>query len=146
MRRFLLFAFTAGLALPLISCNSRKETSQNSEPVVVETLLTATESWNGDSYNYPKGKAQMTLQKITAQPGFKTPLHFHSQPGIAYVVKGSLSCETLNDKSLKVLSGESFATSQDTVHYCESVGNQAAIVFVASAGIKGQKVTLPYKK
>ena len=146
MRRFLLFAFTAGLALPLISCNSRKETSQNSEPVVVETLLTATESWNGDSYNYPKGKAQMTLQKITAQPGFKTPLHFHSQPGIAYVVKGSLSCETLNDKSLKVLSGESFATSQDTVHYCESVGNQAAIVFVTSAGIKGQKVTLPYKK
>ena len=146
MRRFLLFALTAGIALPLVACSSKKETSANIEPVVVETLLTATESWNGDSYNYPKGKAQMTLQKITAQPGFKTPLHFHSQPGIAYVVKGSLSCETLNDKSLKVLSGESFATSQDTVHYCESVGNQAAIVFVASAGIKGQKVTLPYKK
>ena len=146
MRRFLLFTFTAGLALPLISCNFRKETSQNPEPVVVETLLTATESWNGDSYNYPKGKAQMTLQKITAQPGFKTPLHFHSQPGIAYVVKGSLSCGTLNEKSLKVVSGESFATSQDTVHYCESVGDEAALVFVASAGVKGQKVTVPYKK
>ena len=91
MRRFLLFALTAGIALPIVACSSKKETSTNVEPVVVETLINATESWNGDSYDYPKGKAQMTLQRITAQPGFKTPLHFHSQPGIAYVVKGNLA-------------------------------------------------------
>ena len=87
----------------------------------------------------------MTLQRITAQPGFKTPLHFHSQPGIAYVVKGNLSCGTLNGKALKVGPGESFATPQNSVHYCESVGDEAALVFVASAGVKGQKVTVPIK-
>ncbi len=146
MRRFLLFALTAGIALPLVSCSSKKETSANVEPVVVETLISATESWNGDSYNYAKGKAQMTLQRITAQPGFKTPLHFHSQPGIAYVAKGNLSCKTLNGKALEVSPGESFATPQESLHYCESVGNEAALVFVASAGIKGQKLTIPYKK
>ena len=146
MRRFLFFALTAGIALPIVACSSKKETSANVEPVVVETLISATESWNGDSYDYPKGKAQMTLQRITAQPGFKTPLHFHSQPGIAYVVKGNLACRALNGKSLKVGPGESFATPQDSVHYCESVGAEAALVFVTSAGVKGQKLTLPYKK
>ena len=101
MRRFLLFALTTGIALPIFACSSKEETSTNVEPVVVETLTSATESWNGDSYDYPKGKAQMTLQKITAQPDFKTPLHFHSQPGIAYVVKGNLACGALNGKALK---------------------------------------------
>ena len=146
MRRFLLFALTTGIALPIFACSSKEETSTNVEPVVVETLTSATESWNGDSYDYPKGKAQITLQRITAQPGFKTPLHFHSQPGIAYVVKGNLACGALNGKALKIGPGESFATPQDSVHYCESVGNEAALVFVASAGVKGQKLTLPYKK
>ncbi len=88
----------------------------------------------------------MTLQRITAQPGCKTPLHLHSQPGIAYVVKGNLSCGTPKGKLLKIGPGESFATPQDSVHYCESVGNEAALVFVASAGVKGQKVTIPYMK
>ncbi len=146
MRPFLLFTLTASVTLPLIACSSKKEISVSLEPVVVETLLNATKSWNGDSYTYPKGKAQMTLQRITAQPGFKTPLHVHSQPGVAYVVKGSLSCETLSGKALKVGSGESFATPQDSVHSCESVGNEAALVFIASAGVKGQKITIPYKK
>ena len=146
MRRFLLFALTAGIALPIVACNSKKGTSANIKPVVVETLISATKSWNGDSYDYPRGKAQMTFQRITAQPGFKTPLHFHSQPGIAYVVKGNLSCGTLNGKALQVGPGESFATPQNSIHYCESVGDEAALVFVASAGVKGQKVTVPYKK
>ena len=144
MHRFLIFALTAGIALPMAACSSKKEKSTSVEPVVIETLISATKSWNGDSYNYPKGKAQITLQRITAQPGFKTPLHFHSQPGIAYVVKGTLSCLTNDNQTLKVGPRESFATPQDTVHTCESVGNEAALVFVTSAGVKGQRLTIPY--
>ena len=146
MHRLFLLALTSGLALPIASCSAKKEAVLEIEPVVVETLLKATESWNGDSYKYPRGRAQMTLQRITAQPGFKTPLHLHSQPGIVYVVKGNLSCGTTDGKQLKVGPGESFASPQETVHYCESVGNESALVFVASAGVKGKKVTVPYKK
>ena len=146
MHRFFLLALTAGIALPIASCSYKKEASLVAEPVVVETLVSASDSWNGDSYQYPRGAAQMTLQRVTAQPGFKTPLHFHSQPGIAYVVKGNLSCGTTDGQALKVGPGESFATPQNTVHYCESVGNEAALVFVASAGVEGKKVTIPYQK
>ena len=73
MRRFLLFALTAGIAIPIVACSPKKQSSI--EPVVVETLISANESWNGDSFKYPRGQAEMKLEKITAQPGFKTPLH-----------------------------------------------------------------------
>ena len=140
MRRFLLLALTAGIAFPIVACTPKKKALL--EPVVVETLISTTESWNGDSFKYPRGQAEMKLEKITAQPGFKTPLHLHPQPGIIYVQRGTLYCETSDGKSLTVAAGESFASSQDTVHYCENNGDEDMVVFVASAGAKGKKTTV----
>ena len=114
-------------------------------PVVVEALISATESWNGDSFRYPRGKAEMKLEKITAQPGFKTPLHLHPQPGIIYVQKGTLYCETSDGQSLILGAGESFASSQDTAHYSQNNGDEEMVVFSASAGAKGKKTTVPTK-
>ena len=140
MRRILLLALTAGISIPIVACSPKKQTSL--EPVVVETLISATESWNGDSFRYPRGKAEMKLEKITAQPGFKTPLHLHPQPGIIYVQKGALYSETSDGQSLTVGAGESFASSQDTVHYCENNSGEEMVVFVASAGAKGKGTTV----
>ena len=141
MRRFLLLALTAGIAFPIVACTPKKKTLL--EPVVVETLISTTESWNGDSFKYPRGQAEMKLEKITAKPGFKTPLHLHPQPGIIYVQKGTLYCETSDGKSLTVGAGESFASSQDTAHYCQNIGDEEMVVFSASAGAKGKKTTVP---
>ena len=141
MRNFLLLALTAGISIPLAACSPKKEASL--EAVVVETLISATESWNGDSFRYPRGQAEMKLEKITAKPGFKTPLHLHPQPGIIYVQRGTLYCETSDGQSLMVRAGESFASSQDTAHYCENTGDEEMVVFSASAGSKGKKTTVP---
>ncbi len=141
MRRILLLALTVGISIPIVACSPKKQTSL--EPVVVETLISATESWNGDSFRYPRGKAEMKLEKITAQVGFKTPLHLHPQPGIIYVQKGTLYCETSDGQSLTLGAGESFASSQDTAHYCQNIGDEEMVVFSASAGAKGKKTTVP---
>ena len=143
MRRILLLALTAGISIPIVACTPKKQTSL--EPVVVETLISATESWNGDSFRYPRGKAEMKLEKITAQHGFKTPLHLHPQPGIIYVQKGTLYCETSDGLSLTLGAGESFASSQDTAHYCQNNGDEEMVVFSASAGAKGKKTTVQTK-
>ncbi len=140
MRRFLLLALIAGISIPIVACSPKKQTSLKN--VVVETLISASESWNGDSFRYPRGQAEMKLEKITAQPGFKTPLHLHPQPGIIYVQKGTLYCETSDGQSLAISAGESFASSQDTSHYCQNDGNEEIIVFSASAGAKGKKTTI----
>ena len=141
MRRCLLLALIAGISIPIVACNPKKETSL--KPVAVETLISATESWNGDSFKYPRGQAEMKLEKITAQPGFKTPLHLHPQPGIIYVQKGTLYCETSDAQSLTVEAGESFASSQDTAHFCQNIGNEKMVVFSTSAGSKGKETTVP---
>jgi len=141
MRRFLLLALTAGISIPIVACSPKKQTSL--EPLVVDTLISASKSWNGDSFSYPKGQAEMKLEKITAQPGFKTPLHLHPQPGIIYVQKGTLYCETSDGQSLTVGAGESVSSSQDTAHYCQNIGDEEIVVFSASAGSKGKKTTVP---
>ena len=141
MRRFLLIALTAGISIPIAACSLKKQASL--EPVLVETLISASESWNGDSFKYPRGQAEMKLEKITAQSGFKTPLHLHPQPGIIYVQRGTLYCKTSDGQSLTVSAGESFASSQDTAHYCENTGDEEMVVFSASAGSKGKKTTVP---
>ena len=141
MRRFLLLAITAGISIPIVACSPKRQTSL--EPVVVETLISASESWNGDSFRYPRGQAEMKLEKITAKPGFKTPLHLHPQPGIIYVQRGTLYCETSDGQSLTVGAGESFASSQDTAHFCQNIGNEEMVVFSASAGSKGKRTTVP---
>ena len=143
MRRFLLLALTAGLTIPIVACSPKKQASL--EPALVETLISASESWNGDSFKYPRGQAEMKLEKITAQPAFKTPLHFHPQPGIIYVQKGTFYCETSDGQSLTVGAGESFPSSQDTIHYCENNSNEEGIFFVASAGVQGKKTTVSTK-
>ena len=143
MRRFLLLALTAGISIPIVACSPKKQTTL--EPVVVETLISASESWNGASFRYPRGQAEMKLEKITAKPGCKTPLHLHPQPGIIYVQRGTLYCKTSDGQSLTVGAGESFASSQDTAHYCQNIGDEQIVVFSASAGSKGKKTTVPTK-
>ena len=61
MRRFLLLALTAGVSIAIVACSPKKQTSL--EPVVVETLISTSQSWNGDSFSYPKGQAEMKLEK-----------------------------------------------------------------------------------
>ena len=68
MRRFLLIALIAGISIPIFACSSKKQTSL--EPVVVETLITASESWNGDSFSYPRGPAEMKLEKNNCSTRF----------------------------------------------------------------------------
>ena len=146
MRRFIFFFLTAGFAFPISGCNLQKNTSKDLKPVI-ETLVRASESWNGDLYSYPQGQAQMTLLKITAPVGYRTPVHTHLQPGVAYVVKGTLDCVVTANKTKVFSAGDSFATTfGDTPHYCESVGNESAIVFVAYAGVEEEPTTIPLKK
>ena len=145
MRRFFLLALTTGISVSIIGCGLQKKEPKNAKPVI-ETLVSATKSWNGDPYSYPKGQAKITLLRITAPIGFRTPVHTHPQPGVAYLEKGALEC-VVTAKNTKIFSaGDSFATtSGDTPHYCESVGTEPAVVFVAYAGVEGEPVTVPIK-
>ena len=145
MQRLFFLLLTVGFALPISGCSFQKITSKNSKPVI-ETLVSASESWNGDLYSYPPGQAKMTLLRITAPVGFRTPVHIHPQPGVAHIVKGKIECVVTADKTSVFSAGDSFATTfGNTPHFCESVGNEPAIILVGYAGVEEEPVTIPLK-
>ena len=43
---------------------------------------------------------------------------------------------------MKVAKGESLASSQDNVYYCQKNGDQEGVVFVALVGAEGKKLCL----
>ena len=126
----------------IFGCSSKKVSKVNSLPVI-ETLINASESWEGETFVYPEGEAAMTLLRITAPAGFRTPVHTHPQPGVAYIVKGQLECVITANKTKIFRSGESFATTfGSSPHYCENIADEDLLVYVAYAGLKGQPVTV----
>ncbi len=128
--------------LGIVGCQQARQVSQTSQPVI-ETITSSTKSWNGDNYIYPKGQAKMTLIRMTVPAGFRTPVHFHPQPGVAYVIKGLIECVVTANKTLIVGQGESFATTfGDTAHYCENIGSDESLIIVAYAGVEDQPVTI----
>ena len=122
-------------------CSSRRELSENKKPII-ETLVKSSMSWSGETYAYPEGKAELTLLRITTPAGFRTPVHTHPQPGVAYVIKGLLECVVSADKTLIAGEGDSFATSYGNVpHYCQNIGDEEALILVAYAGVDGLPIT-----
>ena len=89
----------------------------------------------------------MTLLKITAPVGFRTPVHTHPRLGIANVVKGKIDCVATADKTKVLSAGDSFATTfGNTHHYSESVGDKPAIIVVGYSGVKEEPLTITIKK
>ena len=144
-RVLFLSLFFISTTLGAVGCTLKKESNATEKPVI-ETLVSAIESWDGDLYSYPEGQAQMTLLRITAPVGFRTPVHTHRQPGVAYVVKGLIECVVKADKTLLAAAGDSFPTSfGETPHYCENVGDEEGLILITYAGVEGQPVTIPWK-
>ena len=146
MQRIFLLFLTTSFAITISGCSSQRNNTNNLKPVV-ETLVSSSLSWNGDLYSYPEGQALMTLLKITIPTGYRTPVNTHPQPGVAHVVKGKIDCVVTADNTKVFSAGDSFATTfGNTPYYCESVGNEEAIVFFGYAGVEEKPITIPFKK
>ena len=135
--RTLLLSIICLTSLMAAGCKNTKE--QADEPIASEVLLSASESWKGDRYSYPQGQAQMTLKRIVFQPGAKSKPHSHDQPGIAYMVKGTLKCEVQKTGQVaEFQAGDALATTfKNELHTCENIGKEEVVVFVAYAGAEG---------
>jgi len=143
--RALLFSAICLTGLLAVSCSNTKD--QASAPITSDVLVSSTESWDGEGFSYPQGKAEMTFIKAIFPPGAKTPVHTHPQPGVVYVEKGWIKCtltESGNEREFR--RGEALVTSTgDTQHACENIGSEDAVLFVAWAGVEGVPLMQPVK-
>lgn len=103
---------TGAMALSLVS-NASKNSS-----IISDTLLKATQSWDGESYKgYLKGKPEISIVKITVPAHTVLDWHTHPIPNAAYVLSGHITVEKQSTGQIKTIrAGDALAETVGTVH------------------------------
>lgn len=111
-----------------------------------EILVKADQSWNGKPYTqYPKGRPELTMLKLTIAPHTKLPWHTHPFPNAAYVLSGTLTLhDKASGKTRVVHQGEAFAESVDDIHRGET-GDEPVVLLITYSGTPGGPTSIPAK-
>ena len=112
--------------------------SAESKPEVKsEVLLKTNTSWDGTPYKeYPKGKPELTVLKITIPPNSSLNWHTHPMPNAAYVLSGSLTVEKKDGKQQHITKGQVLAEMVNELHRGVT-GDEPVELVVFYAGTNG---------
>ena len=110
--------------------------------VKVETLLNASQSWDGTAYEmYPAGRPELTVLRLTIAPNTTLPWHTHPMPNAAYVVSGELLVEKQEGGAQKrLVAGDVLPEMVNAKHRGVS-GDAGVVLIVFYAGTKGMKLS-----
>jgi quercetin dioxygenase-like cupin family protein len=111
-----------------------------------EVLLQTDHSWNGVAYTqYPKGRPELTMLKLTIAPHTVLPWHTHPMPNAGYVLSGTLTIrDKVSGKTQVFHQGQAFAETVDDVHRGES-GDEPVVLLITYAGTPGVPTSIPAK-
>jgi len=139
-------AFTLVLAAASLSSACAQSVKDTVATAHREVLLQAAQSWNGKPYTqYPKGRPELTMLKLTIAPHTKLPWHTHPFPNAAYVLSGTLTLhDKASGKTRVVHQGEAFAESVNDVHRGEA-GDEPVILLITYSGTPGVPTSIPAK-
>lgn len=107
-----------------------------------EDLIKTTASWNGQALPaYSLANPEVTIKKITIEPGEKLPWHQHPVINAGVILSGKLTVTT-KDKVLELKEGDAIVEVMNTSHFGENKGIDPAVIVVFYLAEKGAKVTL----
>ncbi len=136
---FIAFAFAFALILIKPSISLAAES-----PVSVQEVFIGSETMDGDALKYPKGKAEIRLQRVELAEGGIVPLHSHPIPLLGNVEQGMIIVkrEGMNDITYKA--GDSFIVGPKTPkHTMGNAESDKAIVWFAAIGAKNVPILIP---
>jgi quercetin dioxygenase-like cupin family protein len=112
-----------------------------------ETLVKATESWNGKPYtHYARGQPQLTMLRVTIDANTALPWHYHPMPNAGYVLSGELTIvDKASGKKQTFKQGQAFAESVDDVHH-GIAGPEPTTLLIVYAGTPGVPTSVPVNK
>lgn len=118
--------------------------SQYNKGIKVETILKTDTTSDGSKIHYPAFlNDEVTIAKITIQPGESTGWHMHDIPVFAYVLKGTLTVELENNKTIQFVENSSFAEVVNTMHNGKNNGQEDLILIAFYMGEKGKRLSTP---
>ncbi|MDD2797513.1 MAG: cupin domain-containing protein [Bacteroidales bacterium] len=108
---------------------------------VIPILRTDTNSI-GQKIKYPQFlNDEVTIAKVIIHPGKSTGWHKHTFPVFAYVLKGNLTVEIENHKTLEFSENRSFAEVINTKHNGINNGTKDVVLIAFFMGEKGKPLS-----
>jgi quercetin dioxygenase-like cupin family protein len=112
---------------------------QYNKGVVVETILKSDTTSIGQKINYPQfANSEVTIAKVTIEPGESTGWHKHTFPVFAYILQGVLTVEFENLKPKQFTAGTSFPEVINTLHNGTNNGFENVVLIAFYLGEKGK--------
>ena len=139
MMKNLLIAFVFALMLinPNISIAAES-------PVDVQEVFVGSETMDGDALKYPKGKAEIRLQRVELAEGGIVPLHSHPIPLLGNVEQGTIVVKRQGMEDLTYTAGDTFIVGPKTPkHTMGNAKTDNAIVWFAAIGAKDVPILIP---
>jgi quercetin dioxygenase-like cupin family protein len=119
----------------LFSACATDPRAASTPPIKVETLIKSSQSWDGTSLpNYLQGQAEITILRITLQPGARVDWHQHPVINAGVVLSGRLSVESQNGDQLQLNAGDPIIELVNQWHYGLNPGSEPTELIVFYAG------------
>ncbi len=117
--------------------------AQYNNDLIIEQILKTDTTSLGQRISYPaNANDEVTMLKITLPPGKITGWHEHEIPVFAYVLKGTLTVEFEDGKTVKFAENSSFAEVLHTVHRGINKENSDLVLLAIYLGIKGRPLSI----
>ena len=106
----------------------------SAEPISVTEMFSSSTTIEGDSFDYPSGKAEMRLVRVEFEEGATFPLHTHATPLLGYIEKGELTLSKQDGTSQSWGKDQSFVLGPKTpAHTMGNTGKGSAVMWVTVA-------------
>lgn len=116
--------------------------AQYKNDIVIEPVLKTDTTSIGQKIVYPQVQnAEVTMSRITIPVGKSTGWHKHDYPVFAYVVKGVLTVELENNKSVQYSENSSISEVINTYHNGINNGKEDVILIAIYLGEKGKSLS-----
>ena len=136
---FIAFACMLMLINPSISI-----AAESPSPVDVQEVFVGSETMDGDALKYPRGKAEIRLQRVELAEGGVVPLHSHPIPLLGNVEQGKIVVKREGMEDITYNEGDSFIVGPKTPkHTMGNAKSDNAIVWFAAIGAKDVPILIP---
>jgi len=127
----------------VLTCICLTAKSQYNKGVVLETVLKTDTTSIGQKIVYPTfASDEVSIVKVTLPPGKSTGWHKHFFPVFAYVLKGTLTVEVENKKTLQFPVNSSFSEVINTLHNGVNNGNEDVVLIAFFMGEKDKPLSV----
>jgi quercetin dioxygenase-like cupin family protein len=117
--------------------------AQYNNGIIIETVLKTDTTSIGQKIIYPNFQNyEVTISKITIASGQSTGWHKHTFPVFAYILKGNLTVELENNKTMQFPENSSFAEVLETFHNGINKGKENVVLIAFFLGEKGKPLSV----